>query len=52
MDRVRNNVVREDLEIENLLDKLDTQKLKWFRHLTRMNETDKKAELAKPNEMQ
>ena len=36
-DRVRNEVVRQELKVEPLLKKIHKQQLKWFGHLTRMN---------------
>ncbi|XP_031358768.1 uncharacterized protein LOC116182371 [Photinus pyralis] len=37
MDRIRNEAVREELEIESIIDMTEKQKLKWFGHICRMD---------------
>ena len=38
MDKISNDKIREELEIESILEKVETQKLKWFGHIVRMCE--------------
>ena len=38
-DRVRNEVVRQELKVEPILKKIYKQQLKWYGHLMRMNDS-------------
>ena len=38
-DGVGNEVVRQELKVEPILKKMHKQQLKWFGHLTRMNDS-------------
>ena len=39
LDRMRNTKVREDLQVELLLDSIERSKLRWFGHVPRMEES-------------
>ena len=36
-DRIRNDVIRNELEVKPIIQKIEEQQLKWLGHLTRMN---------------
>ncbi|KAK4880498.1 hypothetical protein RN001_008644 [Aquatica leii] len=38
LDRIKNEIVREELKVVSVLDKIEEQQLKWFGHLCRVNE--------------
>lgn len=37
-DRIRNQTIREDLNVEPIIESIEKQKLKWFGHMMRMGE--------------
>ena len=38
LDRIPNSKIREDLEVEPILERIENTQLKWFGHLNRMSE--------------
>lgn len=38
MDKIKSEVVRERLKVKGVLDKIETQQLRWFGHIVRMDE--------------
>lgn len=38
LDKVRNETIRRNLKVKSVIEKIETQQLRWFGHLVRMNE--------------
>ena len=39
LDRIPNDVIRRELEVEHILDRIEQQQLKWYGHLNRMGDS-------------